>query len=70
MWAGWDSTASAGTWDGTGSTFRTYYSVASTSAYDIEMAEERALAKIRLYKKRLRKPRILMLGMNQAKINP
>jgi hypothetical protein len=49
MWAGWDSTASAGTWDGTGSTFRTYYSVASTSAYDIEMAEERALAKIRLY---------------------
>ena len=53
MWTGYsDSTASASTWGGgymnTGTVWENY-SVASTSAYDIRMAEERALNKIRYY---------------------
>ena len=64
MWAGWDSTASAGTWDGTGSTFRTYYSVTYTSLNDFRMAEERALAKIRLYlQSRAWMPALRVIGL-------
>ena len=38
---------------------------------EIRMEIEAELEKMGIdYKKRLRKPRILMLGMNQAKINP
>ena len=61
MWTGYGGTASASTWTETG---WGNYSVTYTSLNDFRMAEERALAKIRLYlQSRAWMPALRVIGL-------
>ena len=61
MWTGYGGTASASTWT---ETVWGNYSVTYTSLNDFRMAEERALAKIRLYlQSRAWMPALRVIGL-------